>query len=88
MPNFQSNTHVLFGRSSVYFIAAKTAIPIILLHGWPGSFFEFYGVLDLLKSQNYDVVVPSIPGYGYSDSSKQKGLVLLNLRGCTRVVDL
>ncbi|ODN80076.1 hypothetical protein L198_07886 [Cryptococcus wingfieldii CBS 7118] len=33
------------------FSKKKDAIPIILSHGWPGSFMEFYGILDLVKKQ-------------------------------------
>ena len=48
------------------------AIPIILLHGWPGSFLEFLPTLNLLKQRYtpdtlpYHVVVPSLPGYTLS----------------------
>ncbi|KAK0611672.1 Alpha/Beta hydrolase protein [Immersiella caudata] len=50
----------------------ESAIPIILMHGWPGSWFEFAGVLDLLAAKYtpetlpYHIVVPSIPDYGLS----------------------
>jgi len=40
--------------------------PIILTHGWPGSVLEFLEVIPLLTAQGYDVVVPSLPGYGFS----------------------
>lgn len=49
------------------------AVPLLLLHGWPGSFLEFLGVIDEFKSK-YDenslpfhIIVPSLPGYGYSN---------------------
>ena len=48
-------------------------MPLLLLHGWPGSFLEFLGVLDELKSKYnendlpFHVIVPSLPGYGYSN---------------------
>ncbi|KAF2722235.1 alpha/beta-hydrolase [Polychaeton citri CBS 116435] len=57
---------------AAFFSKKQDAVPIILLHGWPGSFLEFLGVLDVLKgkydedSLPYHVVVPSLPGYGYS----------------------
>lgn len=46
-------------------------LKIILVDGWPGSFFSFYKMLDYIrvngnKKYNYDIIVPSIPGYGYS----------------------
>ena len=49
--------------------------PLLITHGWPGSFFEFFEVLDKLANPgNYggdpdagrDVVAPSIPGYAFS----------------------
>lgn len=48
-----------------------------MLHGWPGSIREFYEAIPLLTKQapNYDfafeVVIPSLPGYGFSDVSKR-----------------
>jgi microsomal epoxide hydrolase len=40
--------------------------PLILTHGWPGSFFEFDRSIALLAEQGFDVVVPSLPGYAFS----------------------
>jgi microsomal epoxide hydrolase len=48
------------------------AIPILLLHGWPGSFLEFLPILSLLKARYaeeeppYHFIVPSSPGYAFS----------------------
>ncbi|XP_047208015.1 epoxide hydrolase 1 [Girardinichthys multiradiatus] len=52
-------------------------LPLMLVHGWPGSFYEFYKILPLL-TQNHDgisfeVVIPSIPGYGFSEAPHKKG---------------
>lgn len=41
-------------------------LPIILTHGWPGSIVEFLDVIPLLVGAGFDVVVPSLPGYGWS----------------------
>ena len=40
--------------------------PLILSHGWPGSVLEFLEVIPLLSARGYDVIVPSLPGYGFS----------------------
>ncbi|XP_077442733.1 epoxide hydrolase 1 [Stigmatopora argus] len=54
-------------------------IPLIMVHGWPGSFYEFYGTIPLLTEpsdpQNlvFEVVCPSIPGYAYSEAPHKKG---------------
>jgi epoxide hydrolase len=49
---------------------ARFALPLILTHGWPGSFFEFEQVMaplsDPAASPAFHVVVPSLPGYGFS----------------------
>ncbi|KAL7917004.1 Alpha/Beta hydrolase protein [Trichoderma austrokoningii] len=62
------------GSQTVHFIHQKSsdpnAIPIILLHRWPGSFLELIPLLDQLilssSSQSFHVVVPSLPGFGFS----------------------
>ena len=40
--------------------------PIILTHGWPGSVLEFLDVIEPLRAAGYDLVIPSLPGYGFS----------------------
>ncbi|PNP45519.1 hypothetical protein TGAMA5MH_02742 [Trichoderma gamsii] len=74
----QINTYNHFttqiGHQTVHFIHEKSkvpnAIPLILLHGWPGSFLEMVHLLDQLmlsnSSQAFDIVVPSLPGFGFS----------------------
>lgn len=42
------------------------AIPILLIHGWPDSFYRYHKVIPMLK-ENFHVVVPSIPGTGFSE---------------------
>ncbi|HUP75717.1 MAG TPA: alpha/beta fold hydrolase [Acidimicrobiales bacterium] len=54
------------------------AIPLVLSHGWPGSFVEFLGVVDALVDppdpvDAFDVVVPSLPGYGFSGRPTETG---------------
>lgn len=50
----------------------KDAVPVLFMHGWPGSFCEFLPMLDLLRSQYspdtlpFHAIVPSLPGYGLS----------------------
>lgn len=40
--------------------------PILLLHGWPGSFIEFEHLLAPLAADGHDVIVPSLPGFAFS----------------------
>lgn len=58
-------------------------LPIVLTHGWPDSFFRMYKLIPLLTDPEahgghaedaFDVVVPSIPGYGFSDRPTEKGM--------------
>ncbi|XP_059619429.1 juvenile hormone epoxide hydrolase 2-like [Phlebotomus argentipes] len=55
----------------------RPVLPILLLHGWPGSVVEFYSLIEKLKgNQEYDfqIVAPSLPGYGWSQASAKKDL--------------
>ncbi|KAK5734510.1 hypothetical protein LTR17_008870 [Elasticomyces elasticus] len=50
----------------------QDAVPIVLLHGWPGSPLEFLGLLEHTRKKYspeeapYTFIVPSLPGYGFS----------------------
>lgn len=44
----------------------RHALPILLTHGWPGSVVEFQAVIPLLIDAGFSVVIPSLPGYGWS----------------------
>ncbi|HVU12393.1 MAG TPA: epoxide hydrolase [Phototrophicaceae bacterium] len=52
---------------------AESKLPLILTHGWPDSFYRFYKLIPLL-TDSFDVIVPSIPGYGFSDIPRERGL--------------
>ncbi|MCV7179284.1 epoxide hydrolase family protein [Mycolicibacterium sphagni] len=60
--------HLLHARSG-----NAGAIPLVLVHGWPGSIVEFLDVLPLLSEQ-FHVVVVSMPGYGFSGPTSQRGV--------------
>ena len=58
------------------------ALPVILTHGWPGSTFEFIKAIGPLTDPTayggraedaFDVVIPSIPGYGFSGKPVDRG---------------
>jgi epoxide hydrolase len=61
------NVHFLHVRAS-----RQDALPLILTHGWPGSVAEFLKVIEPL-SQDFHLVVPSIPGYGFSGPTREPG---------------
>ena len=58
------------------------ALPMVMTHGWPGSIVEFLDVIDPLvdpsahggeAAQAFHLVIPSIPGFGFSDKPDAKG---------------
>lgn len=49
------------------------ATPLLLLHGWPGSFIEMLPLVPRLLSSCH-VVVPSLPGFGFSDIPRVDGV--------------
>jgi pimeloyl-ACP methyl ester carboxylesterase len=68
---------------TIYFIHERSprtdAIPLMLIHGWPGSILEFFSVIDPLtrpkdsRNPAFDVVVPSLPGFGFSGPTTSRG---------------
>uniref|UniRef100_A0A182QWG9 Epoxide hydrolase n=1 Tax=Anopheles farauti TaxID=69004 RepID=A0A182QWG9_9DIPT len=60
--------------------AGTKVLPLLLLHGWPGSVREFYDIIPKLTTKSndknfvFEVIVPSLPGYGWSQGSAKKGL--------------
>ncbi|WP_328370285.1 epoxide hydrolase [Streptomyces sp. NBC_00457] len=61
------NVHFLHVRS-----ANPDALPLIATHGWPGSLVELLDIIAPL-SEAFHVVVPSIPGYGFSGPTRETG---------------
>ncbi|KAF1928294.1 alpha/beta-hydrolase [Didymella exigua CBS 183.55] len=73
-------THFVHARSS-----RVNAVPLLYIHGWPGSFIEIQRIIDGLVNPNstptdgtdakdelaFHVICPSIPGFGFSDASEE-----------------
>jgi pimeloyl-ACP methyl ester carboxylesterase len=70
----------------VHFIHVRSkhgsALPLVLTHGWPGSVFEFLQVISALVDPTsnggqaedaFHVVIPSLPGFGFSDKPTESG---------------
>jgi epoxide hydrolase len=67
----------------IYFIHQRSpradAIPLMLIHGWPGSILEFEKLIAPLthpkdiNSPAFDVIIPSLPGFGYSGPTTTRG---------------
>ena len=60
----------------------EDALPLLVCHGWPGSFIEQMKIVDLLTdptahggsaSDAFDVVIPNMPGYGFSGKPTETG---------------
>jgi pimeloyl-ACP methyl ester carboxylesterase len=82
LPQFTTNIDGV----DIHFIQVKSkeknAMPMLLTHGWPGSVFEFLGTIGPLTdpvahggtaADAFDVVIPSIPGYGFSGKPTATG---------------
>ena len=50
--------------------------PLLITHGWPGSFIEMRGIIPLLTQGDpcFDLIIPSLPGYGFSGRPVQPGM--------------
>jgi pimeloyl-ACP methyl ester carboxylesterase len=70
----------------IHFIHVRSknpnALPVIITHGWPGSIIEQLKIIDPLTNptahggkaeEAFDVVIPSLPGYGYSGKPTMTG---------------
>jgi len=105
LPQFLTNIDGL----DIHFIHVRSkhpnAMPVILTHGWPGSIIEELKVIDPLTNPSahggvaadaFDVVIPSLPGYGFSSKPTSPGwdpariarawVVLMKRLGYTRFV--
>ena len=69
--------HFIHQRSS-----NPDAVPLLLIHGWPGSIFEFMGIVGPLSdpvsyggsmSDAFHLVIPSLPGFGFSGKPSESG---------------
>jgi pimeloyl-ACP methyl ester carboxylesterase len=104
-PNFITNIDGL----DIHFIHVRSkhedALPVIITHGWPGSIIEQMKIIEPLvdptahggkASEAFHVVIPSMPGYGFSEKPSSKGwdpsrmgrawAELMNRLGYTRYV--
>jgi pimeloyl-ACP methyl ester carboxylesterase len=65
-----------FTWEGIHFVYQRAAsgrgVPLILTHGWPSSFLDYVDMLPMLE--HFDVVVPSLPGYGFSPRPPKVGI--------------
>ena len=75
-----SNFTTKVGDTKIHFILEKgsgsNSTPLLLMHGWPGSIFEFLHIIEKLahpekfggkEEDAFDVIIPSLPGFGFSE---------------------
>jgi hypothetical protein len=63
-------------------VAEGSGLPILLVNGWPSSFLEEVPLIPLLSDPQahgidgpaFDVVIPSLPGFGFSDRPRRTGM--------------
>jgi len=80
------------GGLSLHFIHERgkgpNPLPLILTHGWPSTFYEMLKIIPLLTdpaaygghpADAFDVIVPSLPGYGFSGPTSQRGVNLVKI---------
>jgi pimeloyl-ACP methyl ester carboxylesterase len=63
--------------------AGPNSLPLVITHGWPGSFVEMVKIIPLLTdpgsfggnhADSFDVIVPSVPGFGFSEHPRLPGM--------------
>ncbi|MBD0737943.1 epoxide hydrolase family protein [Streptomyces sp. CBMA29] len=84
------------GGLGIHFVHARAvapsgpAMPLVLTHGWPDSFWRYSKVVPLLTDPGahgadpadaFDVVVPDVPGFGYSDRPAGQPLNSIDVAG-------
>ena len=78
----------------IHFIHEKgkgpNPIPLVITHGWPSCFFEMTKIIPLLADpashggdadDSFDVVAPSLPGFGFSDHAQDRGMEVQRVAG-------
>ncbi|KAJ8080513.1 hypothetical protein PM082_017346 [Marasmius tenuissimus] len=83
LPQFTRDIEVEgHGRLNIHYVHQRSqvpdAIPLLFVHGWPGSFIEVRALLPLLtqissKHPSFHVVALSLPGYGFSEGPSRPG---------------
>jgi pimeloyl-ACP methyl ester carboxylesterase len=66
--------HATVDGVRIHFVHVRGGgLPLILTHGWPSSFLELLALVPLLRDR-FDLVIPSLPGYGFSERPARTGV--------------
>ena len=77
------NIHFIHERGT-----GPSPMPLVITHGWPSTFFEMSKIVPLLAdprsnggdpADSFDVVAPSLPGFGFSDRPAERGMQVLKV---------
>jgi pimeloyl-ACP methyl ester carboxylesterase len=72
--------HFIYERAK-----SSNSMPLLMLHGWPSTFYQMVKIIPMLTNPasygndsalSFDVIVPSLPGYGFSEQPKKRGMGL------------
>jgi len=85
--NALANYRAQLADLSIHFIHERGQgphpLPLLITHGWPSSFYEVLEIMPLLTDPGshggdpndaFDVIVPSLPGFGFSDRPRHPGM--------------
>ena len=85
--NAWPNFYTTIDGQGIHFIHERgkgpNPLPIIVTHGWPGTIYEMHKIIPMLAdparyggdpADSFDVVVPSMPGYGFSAPTRERGM--------------
>ncbi|KAF1996826.1 alpha/beta-hydrolase [Amniculicola lignicola CBS 123094] len=88
LPNYSMGIEVEgFGEVDTHFVWKKSgregAVPVLFVHGWPGSFIEVTKLLPLLSPSSpsadtpaFDIIAPSLPNFGFSQKILKPGFAV------------
>jgi microsomal epoxide hydrolase len=90
--NFFNHFRANIDNFGIHFIHERgkgsNPMPIIITHGWPSSFYQMLKIIPLLTdpeshggdpTDSFDVIVPSMPGYGFSDLPAKRGFTVTHI---------
>ncbi len=83
--NLLNHFRATVGGLGIHFIHERgkgpNPMPLVITHGWPGTFYEMHKIIPLLTDpaahggdpeDSFDVVAPSLPGFGFSDHPTER----------------